>query len=492
MLLSKTDFQIGRRCIKRLWHEKHGKWHADLSANGEKNAFEGNRFNDAVREYYPKGIMVGWGQGSIEKAVAKTEILLKADSIVLFEAFFMFGDLLCLADVIVKENGNLTLIEAKSSNNPKITQKDEFEHIYDSAFQTYVMTHCGYKPEQVLLLHANGECIWPNKESLFRFVDVTEEVLVKLDEVKLLSNQFSKELKQTSCSKNPVGRFCKKPVDKACPHLTSCWNQPTEKTIYDLPRMTGKKLAALESENVHLIEDIPVDTDLSDAQRNIVNLVQRRTELVDKVRVKSLLGKLEYPLHFFDFETYNPAVPNWEYSSPWQQIPFQYSLHILHEDGNLEHFEYLHIKTCDPRPELIATMKSHFLERGSLVVYYAPFEISRIKEMAKDFPQHADFLLPLCSRVWDELEVFKHCFDDHRLALSKSIKVVLPTYVPELSYNALNIQKGDQAQLEWQKMINLTGESDKQKLAKDLKEYCKLDTKAMVALYHFLEKLVRS
>jgi hypothetical protein len=180
----------------------------------------------------------------------------------------------------------------------------------------------------------------------------------------------------------------------------------------------------------------------------------------------------------------------WTQSRPWQQVPFQYSLHILHEDGQIEHHEYLHAENNDPRPGLIAAMHQHFLGKGSVVVYYAPFEKSRIKEMAEDFPDYANFLLSINERVWDQLGLFKECFNDHRLVLSKSIKVVLPTFVPELSYKLLNVQKGDQAQLEWRKMIDLKWEPSKEKLANDLKAYCRLDTLAMVKLHDFLGSLV--
>jgi antitoxin component of MazEF toxin-antitoxin module len=134
-------------------------------------------------------------------------------------------------------------------------------------------------------------------------------------------------------------------------------------------------------------------------------------------------------------------------------------------------------------------MKEHLLKFGSVVVYYAPFEKTRIKELAMDFPEYAGFLTSINNRIWDQLDVFKHCFRDHRLALSKSIKVVLPTFVPELSYKDLNVQKGDQAQLEWRNMIELESEALKRNRVADLKAYCKLDTLAMVELHKFIKAI---
>lgn len=488
--LSKTDYQTAKRCLKRLWNEKKGNWIPEQNASNKKNAFEGNRFNDAVHAKYPNGVMVGWNHGSLENAIAKTQELLEAQDIVLFEATFEFEGLLCMADVLIKNGNNLTLIEAKSSNNPKITKKDDFEHIYDAAFQTYVMTKCGYKPNKIELLHANGDCIWPDIEQLFLLEDITEVVEERLGEIEITAPQF---LGHCNSDKEPtmaIGKFCKKPADKKCPHINNCWSLPINKTIHDLPRLRADITELLRSIDVHMIEDIPADIELSDSLRHKVNLIQNETEYLDKEKATDMLSRLEYPLHFFDFETYNPAVPMWEKSRPWQQVPFQYSLHILHETGEVEHFEFLQMDAPDPRPAMIDAMKAHFKSQGTVVVYYKPFEKSRLKEMATDFPEHTDFLMSIHDRVWDQMDIFSQCVEDHRLALSVSIKVVLPTYIPELSYSDLDVQKGDQAQLEWRKMIDIKWQPTKEKLADALKAYCELDTWAMVKLHQYVEKQV--
>ncbi len=88
------------------------------------------------------------------------------------------------------------------------------------------------------------------------------------------------------------------------------------------------------------------------------------------------------------------------------------------------------------------------------------------------------------------MHVFKKCVEDHRLALSTSIKVVLPTFVPSLSNKSLAVQKGDQAQLEWRKMIDIKWESTKRKKITELKAYCELDTLAMVKLHEYVTNVV--
>jgi len=69
---------------------------------------------------------------------------------------------------------------------------------------------------------------------------------------------------------------------------------------------------------------------------------------------------------------------------------------------------------------------------------------------------------------------------------SQSIKYVLPALVPELSYNDLDIKEGGTASNTFLSMINETFEGNVEETRRQLLEYCKLDTYAMVKI---LEKL---
>ena len=70
-----------------------------------------------------------------------------------------------------------------------------------------------------------------------------------------------------------------------------------------------------------------------------------------------LLKDLEYPLYFFDYETYTAAIPILDGFSPHQHMPFQVSIHELDLDGNLKHFEYLAEKIDNAVLGLIAFIK---------------------------------------------------------------------------------------------------------------------------------------
>lgn len=182
-------------------------------------------------------------------------------------------------------------------------------------------------------------------------------------------------------------------------------------------------------------------------------------------------------------------VPPYDGTSPYQQIPFQYSLHILEEPGGeLKHTEYLHKDNSHPVPKLLEKLTKDICPTGSIIVWYKKFEMARNEEMALMFPKHKDFLEDVNSRIVDLMEPFAQgFFADKDFFGSASIKNVLPILVPELSYKNLNIQEGASAQRLWTDAVvkNKTG-INKEKLFFNLIEYCKLDTLAMVEIWKVL------
>ncbi len=126
---------------------------------------------------------------------------------------------------------------------------------------------------------------------------------------------------------------------------------------------------------------------------------------------------------------------------------------------------------------------------GSVVVYNASFERTELRKLARDFPEHALSIEAIISRFFDQREIFLNYYMDADFLGSTSIKVVLPVLVPELSYKALAIQHGDDASANWNKMISSPDQEERQRLERELREYCKLDTRAMLEIHRVLISL---
>jgi hypothetical protein len=202
-----------------------------------------------------------------------------------------------------------------------------------------------------------------------------------------------------------------------------------------------------------------------------------------------MFSSLEYPLYFLDYETFNPAIPLFDGYSPFDHITFQYSLHILSKDGDLEHFEYLHTEKTDPIPHLLNSLREHIKDEGSVVVWNKGFEGGRNKRMGNLYPKYEDFCKGMNDRLFDLMDVFReNLYDDPKFKGSYSIKSVLPVLVPELSYESLDIRNGAMAMASWYDFV-FKDEKD-ERVIDDLLKYCKLDTLAMIRVFEELGKIV--
>ena len=274
-------------------------------------------------------------------------------------------------------------------------------------------------------------------------------------------------------------RHCSIPYD--CAFWEHCTQNVPEHWVMTLTGISRKKMAELESQGVRDIKDIPVSFPLSDLQDRIRNCVINNQAYVSP-NLKDELKDMVYPIHFLDFETLFGAIPRYAGTRPYQSIPFQWSDHILFEDGAIEHREYLCEVDKDPRNEFTLTLLDALGNKGSIVTY-TNYEESVIKGLAYKVPEYRDQLLALLSRIKDLHKIISKKYYHPKFHGSFSIKSVLPALLPEMSYKNLEIQEGQLAGLEYTRMIGpSTPAEEKEKIKKALLTYCGHDTLAMLKI----------
>ncbi|MEK7184452.1 MAG: DUF2779 domain-containing protein, partial [Patescibacteria group bacterium] len=266
-------------------------------------------------------------------------------------------------------------------------------------------------------------------------------------------------------------------------------------SIYRLSGMKGDLIGELEDQGIERLHDLPDSYQFGNGKhQRQLELVKHGQPIVQREQIDQFLGQLQFPLYFFDYETMSSVVPAFDGTRPYQNVPVQYSLHILHEpNGELEHREFLHTEHSNPGLDLVAQLQQDIGTSGSIVVWYATFEKSRNDDLGEMFPEFADFMEKLNDRVVDLMIPFSEgWYEDYRFLGSASIKKVLPILVPELSYKSLAIQEGQTASRLWvEAVIERKHEANKQQLFADMLAYCKLDTLAMVKIWEFLSNPAR-
>ena len=218
---------------------------------------------------------------------------------------------------------------------------------------------------------------------------------------------------------------------------------------------------------------------------------------IDCAGIRRFLDTLRYPLYFLDFETMQFAVPKYDDSSPYQQIAFQYSLHVVENPHTLcskKGYGYLAPtdKDEDPRRPLAEDLCRHFPEDACVVVYNDTFEKSRLKEMAAIYPDLHSHLMGIHDGIRDLLVPFRegHYYLPD-MGGSFSIKRVLPALFPndaDLDYHNLTggVQHGGEAMSLFPTIYAMPTQEEKESARQALLEYCNLDTWAMVKVWQKL------
>lgn len=469
MLLSKSKYLLGLQCPKLLWYVFN---RPDLVPEPDESTQavfdQGHEVGDWAKKLFPGGVEVPFGD--FKTTIEKTQELLGDRPV--FEASFLVDDLYCRVDVLVPSGDGYDIVEVKSGGRVKE------ENIEDVAFQKYVLEKAGLQVKNTFLMHINSQYVRSGEidpAQLFVKEDITEFVnnIVGIDvRVADMKRVISGDMPDVD-----IGPHCNSPHE--CPMKFDCWKLP-EDNVTTLYRNAGFEYTA---EGWDRIIDVPAGR-LNAKQRIQQEVVKTGERHIDVPKLRKWLESVEYPIWMLDFETSSAAIPFFDGTKPYQQIPFQFSVHKVSENGSVEHFEFLWKELSDPRPSLIEALKC-IESTGSVMAYYMPFEKGRIRELAQAFPDDEAFLLDLNDRMVDLIVPFNSFWVyDKKQQGSCSIKKVLPAFT-DTSYDSLTIADGATAAREWLRAVK---EKDNQAF-EDLLTYCKQDTQAMVDLFDVIKKI---
>ena len=479
--LSKSRYQKGLQCEKALWLTVHRRDLATPVTESQQAVFDqGSEVGRLAQQLFPGGVEVADDHLHQAEALETTAHLLAEGVRVLYEPAFSAGGAFTRVDILVASgDGSWDLYEVKSTASLKDV------HITDAAVQAYAVEGSGLALRTINLVHLDSAYVYPGGEydpqQLFTIQDITDIVRGYLP---LVPGEIAR-LQQMLEGPEPqvrVGMRCSSPYD--CEFAAHCHSfLPCEHPVTELPRLQEPQLHALLDAGITCILDIPSDfPGLTIAQRETAAAVQLGEPQADAEGLAAALAGLEWPVYHLDFETVMPALPLWPGTRPYQTIPFQYSVHVHHQDGSTEHREYLHGGTDDPRPALARHLLADLGTRGS-IVHYTSYERRQIDGLAAAFPDLALDILALRSRLFDLEPVIRRHTRHPQAAGRSSIKYVLPAWCPDLSYSGLGIGDGQTASLRYLRIVRGAADAgEAEATLRDLADYCALDTFAMVRL----------
>ena len=487
-LLSKSSFIKGLQCEKHLYLYKYHYDEMDELSEMQKAIFKrGTNVGELAHKLFPGGVIAAQGDPpNYEKALKRTKELINGNAKVIYEAAFMFSEVLSIADIVAMEKGGARVYEVKSSTSISET------YLNDAALQYYVISNLGIRVKDFSIIYINNQYVRKGDlilEELFTTESVLELILPLQKLVKENVDRFKKVILKKKMPDIEIGEHCYNPY--TCGFYDYCRKHIPEDSIFDFSGMHLAKKYELYRNGVLRLDDVPEDYPLNKNNKLQLDVFRSGKPLIDKAAIKGFINDLKYPLYFMDFETFQPAVPLFDNSKPYQQIPFQYSVFIKKDkNSDAQHFEFLAESGSDPRKKFIESLLRVIKGKGDVLVYNKTFEITRLNEIARDFPEYADEIEKLISRIKDLMIPFqKKYYYAPEMKGSFSIKAVLPALVPELSYDDLDINEGGLASIAYESLQTETDLMVIAEIKKQLLEYCKLDTLGMVKILEKLESI---
>lgn len=474
--LSKSNYIQYRMCPEELWLAKNRpEIMPRMTDDDLHNVEQGNIIDGLAKELFSDTLFL-------------TQLAATADDVFLQKNVEVEG-LIARGDILVEKGEAYYLYEVKAATEVKT------EHIQDIAFQKYVYEKAGYPIKRNFLVHVNKQYQSNGKLDLHRFLiiqettEAVEEAMVKIEE------EIAQILAFVNGPEPPkrINHECEK--QNACPFFSYHYPNFPKYSVYDIARINKKKRIQLLEQGIFSIYDVPDEFPLSPKQRVHVQvqIARSRETVIQKNDINRILSSLSYPLYFLDYETFSYVLPSQNGIRPYQQMVFQYSLHVKKSPGSaLKHYEYLLRKKEEPVRDLVAHLQQAMpTEDGTVIVWNDNFEKARNTELSTLYPEFANFLKSVNDRIFDLAKIFQDQLYIHPDFYGKySIKKVLPVLAPEYDYNNLEVSNGQIATLKWHHLTDgRFSAAQGEKVYRDLLEYCKLDTLAMVRIFEVLVKL---
>ncbi len=492
MTLSKSLYTRAIQCPKSLWLKKYKPevlTPPDTTAQAVFNT--GSEVGDLACGLFPGGVEVEFTR-EYDRMAEATARLLEEGVRDIYEATFIYDGILVMVDILhVEEDGSISLYEVKSSTSVKEI------YLHDVSIQYYVLTNLGFWVKSTNVVHIDSSYVRGDElelEKLFCIVDVTAGVEALQGQIPQRLELFERYLADRENEPDiDIGSHCNKPYECDAKHY--CWNVQRnipDYSIFNIFNLGSKKQKALYEQGITNIADIPDDFEMTAKQRQAVENYKAQTVHIDKEAIQAFLDTLTYPVYHLDFETFQQAIPRWKGIKPFMQIPFQYSLHIEHADGRLEHREFLAEEGSDPREALARQLCADIPADVTVLAYNMSFEKGVLKALAEEYEELCEHLLAIADNLRDLMTPFqqKHYVTPDMMG-SYSIKYILPALVPEMAqaYKAIDgVHNGSEAMNAFANLQKMDT-TEKERTREALLEYCEVDTLAMVKILKKLKEI---
>ena len=488
--LSKSKYCKAIQCNKLLWLDKYKPELAVPTAR-DMVLENGTKVGELARGLFGDYINIDFNK-DLNVMIEETLKSLKNKPNIITEASFNYENNFCSVDILKNDVDGIEIYEVKSSTY--------IHNIYldDASYQYYVLKNLGLNVKSVNIVYLNKEYYRIGEleiNKLFNIKNITDIAIKKQNEIKNKIEEINKYMLENT-EKEPekdIDIYCFKPYE--CPYWQYCSRHLPKNNIFDIRIMHKDKKFELYKRGIINFEDVVNENINQKYLEQVIFEVNNKPPKIEKEKIKEFMVQLTYPLYFLDFETFQLAIPEFDGTNPYMQIPFQYSLHYMDDiNGKLHHKEFLAESGIDPRRELAERLVEDIPKDVCVLAYNMSFEKTVIKKLANYYQDLHDDLMKIHDNIKDlMIPFYNRNYYVKEMKGSYSIKYVLPALFPddpELDYHNLPVvHNGGEASDAFLSLASLSKE-EQEKIRNGLLVYCKLDTFAMVKIWEKLKEVI--
>lgn len=503
--LSKSKYVAFCQCPKLLWLSQNRREEETVDPRADSILENGRRVGELARTYFPNTINAtvehADGTPNVTAMLERTRVLMAAGTEVIAEAAFSYEGNYCAVDMLRKCGSGWIIYEVKSttadsSDDQSEDKRNEQVHTIDIAYQRWVLEQCGVKVVGTHLLALDKTYRMGDEldvHDLFADLDYSEQV----EEYYPAVAENVKAAHRILMGSEPTIVAPTDNCSKGCAFWKYCTQHMAEKNPFSIMGMQFRSARKYYEAGYETFESLRTAPKLNPNYLKVVEAELDDVDFVELPEIREFLDTVHYPLYHLDFETMQPAIPEFKGTKPYQQIPFQYSLHIQNEPcGPVEHKEFLAVSGTNPLRDIAEALVRDIPMGACSLAYNKAFEQTRLKELAAMFPDLSDHLLSIRDGMVDlDVPFRQKNYYTKAMQGSYSIKYVLPALFPddpELDYHSLeDVHNGGEAMSIFPK-IQFMEPDEQARVRKNLLKYCCLDTYAMVKVLGKLYETVNA
>jgi hypothetical protein len=485
--ISKSAFIKSEQCLKHFYLYKNHPYLRDSISKEKQFIFKrGTDVGIFAQQLFPGGIDVTVGEKRDQQLFAeKTKYLIGQGVNTIYEATFIFNGLLVMVDILHKKDNQWIAYEVKSSL--KITET----YVKDACFQYYVIKNCLPDLNDFNLLTMNPTYMLDGKleiGKLFKTTSVMKDAL-KNQEYFAHKTQIAKTtLEQGKIPDIKIGAHCFQPYE--CDFLGTCWKNINEpNSVLTLGKLTKQAMFELYDQNIRRIDEIDINTIQHKEVKIQVKAAIEHKEQVFKEEIKQFICDIKQPVCSLDIEVWMPAIPFYNGTKPFQQIPFLFSM-IYEENSEIKRYSYFKPIEEDLRKEFLESILTATKDFQSILMFDKSLEENVLNQLATLYPQYSNDIRVFKSKIVDLAEPIKKGNYYHPdMTGNFTLKSIAPLVNKEAGFDSLDIQSGISAMYIYESLLTqneIEGEHIKQQLT----DYCEMDALITYQLAHFFKTKV--